>query len=82
VARCVDDVDPRAVPVDRGALGQNRDPALLLEVVGIHRPLLDALVLAEGARLAEELVDEGRLPMVDVRDDRDVTQIHDFSRKM
>jgi hypothetical protein len=32
--------------------------------------------------LAEELVDEGRLAVVDVRDDRDVAQVHfDFSRE-
>ncbi len=54
-------------------------PALLLEVVGIHRPLLDPLVVAERARLAEQLVDQGRLAMVDVRDDRDVTKVLRFS---
>ena len=72
----VDDVDVRAVPLDRGALGEDRDPALFLEVVRIHRALFDPLVFAEGARLAEELVDKGRLAVIDVRDDRDVTQVH------
>ena len=65
-----------------GALGEDGDPALFLEVVRIHRPLFDALVVAEGARLAEELVDEGRLAVIDVRDDRHVAQVHlDFSGK-
>ncbi len=72
----VDDVDVGAVPVDRRALRKDGDPALLLEVVRIHRPLLDALVVAEGPRLAEELVDKRGLAVVDVRDDRDVTQFH------
>ena len=64
------------LPVDRRALGEDGDPALLLEVVRIHRPLLDALVVAEGAGLAEELVDKGRLAVIDVRDDRHVAQVH------
>ena len=84
VAGGVDDVDVggrRRAPLDRGAFGEDGDPALFLEVVGIHRPLLDALVVAEGAGLAEELVDERRLAVIDVRDDRDVAQVHRFSRE-
>ena len=63
-------------PFDRGAFGEDGDPALFLEVVRIHRPLLDALVVAEGARLAEQLVDKGRLAVVDVGDDRHVAEVH------
>jgi hypothetical protein len=33
------------------------------------------LVLAEGAGLPEHRVDQRRLPMIDVRDDRDVAQV-------
>jgi hypothetical protein len=78
VAGRVDDVDVAvlAVPLDRRALGEDGDPALLLEVVRIHRPLLDALVVAEGAGLAEQLVDEGRLAVIDVGDDRHVAEAH------
>jgi hypothetical protein len=32
--------------------------------------------------LAEELIHKRRLAVIDVGDDRHVTQIHDFSRKM
>ena len=35
----------------------------------------DVLVLAERAGLPEHRVDQRRLPMVDVRDDRDVAQV-------
>jgi hypothetical protein len=31
--------------------------------------------------LAEELVDKGRLAVIDVGDDRHVTELHDLSRK-
>ena len=76
VAGRVDDVDAGVLPVDRGRLGQDGDAALLFEVVGIHDALGDALVVAEGAGLLQQLVDEGRLAMVDVRDDRDVADFH------
>ena len=37
---------------------------------------VDGLVVAEGARLLEKLVDQRGLAMVDVRDDRDVAKVH------
>ena len=36
----------------------------------------DDLVVAEGAGLAEHLVDQRGLPVVDVRDDGDVANLH------
>ncbi len=68
----VDDVDPVAVPFDRGRLRQNRDPAFLLQVVGIHRALFHALVVAEGPGLTEKLVNQRGLAVVDVGDDRHI----------
>ena len=76
VAGGVDDVDAGVLPDDRGRLGQDGDAALLLEVVRVHRPLLDPLILAEGAGLLEQLVDERGLAVVDVGDDGDVAQLH------
>ncbi len=70
----VDDVDPGVVVPDRAVLGEDRDPALALEVVRVHHPLGDVDVLGERARLDEQLVDERRLAMVDVGDDRDVPE--------
>ena len=60
------------LPLHAGALGEDGDPAFLFEVAGIHGALFDALVLAEGAGLAEELVYQRGLAMVDVGDDRDI----------
>ena len=74
VARRVDDVDAGVLPDDRGRLGEDGDAALALEIVGIHGALGDALVLAEGAGLLQQPVDQGGLAMVDVGDDRDVAQ--------
>ena len=76
VAWGIDDVDARILPDDRGRLGQDGDAALLLEVVGIHHALDDALVVAVGAGLLQKLVDERGLAMVDVRDDGDVAHGH------
>jgi hypothetical protein len=76
VAGGVHDVDAGVLPDDRGRLGQDGDAALFFEVVRIHHALGDALVLAERARLLQELVDEGGLAMVDVGDDGDVAQLH------
>jgi hypothetical protein len=49
---------------------------LALERVGVHHALGDDLIIPEGAGLAEHLVDEGRLPVIDVRDDGDITNLH------
>ena len=76
VAGRVDDVDPGVLPDQRRDLGEDSDAALALEVVRIHRPLRDLLVVAEGAGLAEQHVDQGRLPMIDMGDDGNVAERH------
>ena len=85
VARRVDNVDahvpPAGPPVDRGAFGEDRDAALALEIVRIERALGDLLVGAERADLAQQLIDQRRLAVVDMRDDRDVTDIHKILTK-
>ena len=66
------------VPFQRmdGVLGENGDAALALERVRVHHALLHDLILAKRAGLAEHLVDQGRLAVIDVRDDGDVTNLH------
>ena len=76
VARRIDDIDAGAVPDHRGHLGEDGDAALALEVVRIHRPLGHALIVAEGARLLQQPVDERGLAMVDMGDDGDVAELH------
>ena len=76
VARRIDDVDARVLPDDGRALGEDGDAALALQVVGIHGALGHALALAERAGLLQQFVDERRLAVVDVGDNRDVSELH------
>ena len=71
----VDDVDLLPAEPDRRVLGQDRDPLLALEIHRVHDALRNVLVLAEAPALPEHRVDQRRLPVVDVGDDRDVAQI-------
>ena len=61
------------LPADGGVLGEDGDAPLALERVGVHHALFDLLVVAERPGLAEHLVHQGGLAVVDVRDDGDVT---------
>jgi Zn-dependent alcohol dehydrogenase len=78
VARGVDDVDANVFPNQRRRLGEDGDAALPFEVVGIERALDHALVLAKRAGLLQKPVDQGRLAVVDMRDNGDVAQIHEW----
>ena len=72
VAGRVDDVHLRVADLDGRVLGEDRDALLALEVHRVQHALRDVLVVAERAGLPEQRVDERRLAVVDVRDDRDV----------
>ena len=82
VSGSVDDVDVGGFvvglvgPFDRRALGENGDAAFFFEIVRIHGAFGDALILAEGPRLPEQLVDKRGLAVVNVRDNRDIPQRH------
>ena len=74
VTRRVDQVDGDALPLDRRSLGENRDPALALLIVGVHHTFDRCLVRGEDAGGLEQAIDEGRLAVIDVRDQRDVAE--------
>ncbi len=76
VAGGVDDVDACVVPDDRGRLGKDRDAALALQVVAVHRAFGCGLVFAIGAGLFQKLVNQRRFAVVNVSDDCDVTHVH------
>src|SRR5438093_597318 len=75
VARGVDDVDVDATVGNGRVLGHDRDALLALEVDGVHDALGHRLVLAKEPRLPEHRIHEGGLAVVDVGDDRDVTDV-------
>ena len=58
--------------MDGGVLRENRDAALALEIGVVHRPFGDPLVRPKRPALMQQRVNERRLAVIDVRDDRDV----------
>mmetsp|Transcript_24868 Transcript_24868/g.61067 ORF Transcript_24868/g.61067 Transcript_24868/m.61067 type:complete len:243 (+) Transcript_24868:1497-2225(+) len=68
VTRSVDKVDLDVLPEHARDLGHDRDAPLLLQVQRVHRPLHRHRLAA----LLHELVHQRRLPVVNVRDHRDV----------
>jgi hypothetical protein len=60
-----------------GVLRQDRDALFLLEVTRVHQAL-DGVITAVSQRtgLPQHRVDQGRLPMVDVRHNGDIPEIH------
>lgn len=56
-------------------LRQDRNASFTLNVVGIHHPLRDLLVFTKSPALLEHLVDQRCLAVIDVRDDRYVSDI-------
>jgi hypothetical protein len=77
VAGGVHDVDVVILVFEGGVLRANRDALFALEIHRVHEALDLGLGLvgAEGAGLFEEAVDERGLAVVDVRDDRDVSDM-------
>ena len=75
VSRGVDDIDMGAVVINGGVLGQNGNAAFTLEIVRVHDALGDVLVVAEGACLMQQLVDQRGFAVVDVSNDGDVAEI-------
>ena len=65
----------RALVEDGGVLRQDRDAALALEVVAVQHARGQRLVLMEDAGLAQHVVDQGGLAVVNVGDDRDVADV-------
>jgi hypothetical protein len=75
VAGRVDDVDPHFAIADGRVLGHDRDALLALEIDRVEYPLAHLLVGAEYAALPEHGVDQRCLAVVDVGDDRQVSEV-------
>jgi hypothetical protein len=71
----INDVDPIAAPLKSCVLRANRDPFLTLEIHRIHHALFNLLIGAKRARLAQQLIDQRCLAVIDVRYDGDITNL-------
>src|SRR5438309_4349630 len=69
------DVDTITVPLKRRVLRPNGNALLALEIHRVHHPLLDFLIRAKSSGLAQELIDQGSLAVVYMRNDGDVTDV-------
>src|SRR3546814_20122294 len=67
VAGRINDVYPRAVPFDAGALGKDRDPSFFFEFACVHGALFAALIVANGSDLPKNLVNTPGFPIIAVR---------------
>ena len=72
---CVDDIDLRSFIIYSGVFAQDRDPALALQVIGIHDPLLHSLILTENTALFQKPVHQRGLAVVDMGDNRYISDI-------
>jgi hypothetical protein len=80
----VDDIDFHAAVVQRDILGKNSDAAFLFKIPGIKDSFASQLTFAELATLAQQAIDQGGLPMIDMGDDDNVSNIvatHDLLGK-
>src|SRR5437899_2323248 len=75
VAGRVYDIDTITVPLKRRVLRPNRNALLALKIHRVHHPSLDFLIRPKSPRLAQELIDQGGLAVVYVRNDGDVTDV-------
>ena len=72
MARCVYNIEVRVMKVKRSVLGENRDAALALKLIGIHNRGF-VLFKLMGTRLPKQRVHERGLSMVDMRDNGNIS---------
>ncbi len=73
MAGCIDNIDQVFVPVDRAVLGPDGDSPLPFQSVVIHQALGHLLVVAESMSGAKDRIDQGSLAVIDMGDDREIT---------
>jgi len=75
VARGVNDVDVRTFPAHGTVLCQDGDPTLTLDGVVVHDGVNHFFVFSKCTGLTQQLVHHGGFTVVNVGDDRDVTNL-------
>src|SRR5690606_39021862 len=71
----IDAIDLYPAPRHGGVLGENRNPTPALQSVGIQHTLANGRCVAEYSGLFQHAVNQRRLAVVYVRDDRDITDV-------
>ena len=74
----VDDVDLEITPPNGGVLRENRDALLTFQVAGVHHSVGHSFIRSEGAGLPEHCVDQGGFAVIDMGDDRYVSDVFSF----
>ena len=75
VARGIHNIDLIVLVMDGGILCQNGDAPLPLQVAGVHHPLHRGLIFPVDAALLQHFVHQGGLAVVDVGNDRNVSDL-------
>jgi hypothetical protein len=75
VAWGVYDIDVGTFPSHRTIFGQDRDTTFFFNRVVVHDGVNHFFVFGKGAGLAQKLVNHGGFPMVNVGDDRNVSDL-------
>ena len=61
-----------------GVFREDRYTSLSLEIVRVHDSFRNRLIFSENTALFQHLVHKRRLSVIDVRDDRDVSEIFSY----
>ena len=69
----INDIDLHVVIEDRGILRENCDTTLALQLVRVHHALDVVFVGAKSAALLKHGIDQCGFPMIDVRDDGNIS---------
>ena len=71
----IDNIDLDSVSYNGGILRKDGDPAFAFEVAGVHDALTDYLIFMISVALFEHPVNKGGLPVVNVRDNRNIPKV-------
>ena len=72
VTRGIHDVDAVVVPADRSVLGENGDATFPFQIIGVHDPFLTFAGAIQSAGLLQQLINQSRFAVVNVRNNRNI----------
>ena len=72
VTRRIDDIDARVPPGHGRTLGKDGNSPLPLQIVGIHCPFVNALIVPKCAALFQYGINQGRLAVIHMRDNSNI----------